>query len=83
MTAKEKVKAKYPKAYAAQDIDGFWHIWCPTVRGALSGGPHKDTRSAARAWKLAAEIQVPNVMCTPNGVDTTKQGSYTPKEDKK
>ena len=60
MTAKEKVKAKYPNAYAAQDIDGFWHIWCPTVRGTLSGGPHQDTRSATRAWQWAAAIQVPN-----------------------
>lgn len=57
MTAKQMVKAKYPSAYADRDIDGFWNIWCPTVvRGALSGGPHADTRSAARAWKLAAEI---------------------------
>lgn len=54
MTAKEQVKKQHPKAYAAQDVDGFWHIWCPTVRGSLSGG-RKDTRSAAAAWKHAVK----------------------------
>jgi hypothetical protein len=61
MTAKEQVMAKYPKAYAAKDVDDFWHIWCPTVRGSLSGG-HLDTRSAAVAWKLAAERMTPNAI---------------------
>ena len=54
MSAKKKVLAKYPKSYAAKDIDGYWHIWCPTVRGALSGG-HIDTHSANVAWQLAAD----------------------------
>lgn len=54
MTAKEKVKKKYPMAYAARDIDGFWHIWCPSVRGSLDGALHPDTRSASRAWQWAA-----------------------------
>jgi hypothetical protein len=55
MTAKELVLKKHPKAYAARDLDDFWHIWCPTVRGSLSGGPHQDTTSAAVAWKRASE----------------------------
>lgn len=54
MTPKDRVKAKYPKAYAAQDIDCFWHIWSADVRHALSGG-QQDTRSAAVAWKCAAD----------------------------
>jgi len=49
---KRHVLKKYPHAYAAQDIDGYWHIWCPSVRGALSGG-RLMTRSATTAWKYA------------------------------
>lgn len=57
--AKQRVLTAYPKAYSARDVDGFWHIWCPTVRGALSGG-QQDTRSAATAWKWAADRLPPN-----------------------
>lgn len=54
--AKQRVLNAYPQAYSAQDVDGFWHIWCPTVRGSLSGG-QQDTRSAATAWEWASKLQ--------------------------
>ena len=56
--AKQRVLNSYPQAYAARDVDGFWHIWCPTVRGALSGG-QQVTRSAATAWKWASDKEAP------------------------
>lgn len=28
-TPKQMMKAIYPSAYAAKDIDGFWNVWCP------------------------------------------------------
>jgi len=61
--AKQRVLNAYPKAYASRDVDGFWHVWCPSVRGALSGG-QQDTRSAATAWKWAAKRLTPNAEFT-------------------
>ena len=51
---KQQVLDAHPTAYAERDIDDYWHIWVPGIRGAISGG-QKDVRSAAAAWKLASE----------------------------
>lgn len=51
---KRHVLKKYPNAYAAKDIDGYWHIWSPSIRGALNGSKLM-TRSATIAWKCAME----------------------------
>ena len=59
MTPKEKVLRMYPDAYVAEDVDGFWWVWTPKIRGALNGAAH-ETRSPGIAWLEASKRLPPN-----------------------
>jgi hypothetical protein len=63
---KKFVLKKYPEAYAFRDIDGFWWILGRNFGGALNDA-RRPTKSAAHAWKSAAQKMKANAALSGGG----------------